>query len=80
MECLPREYLPDDYHGPCAGTIDELIRKSILHGSQSHTPQCHSAQENKMRQCLALLLLSKHDLSRCKYIALLNLAAEVDKY
>ncbi len=28
MECLPREYLPDDYHGPCAGTMDELLRKS----------------------------------------------------
>ena len=29
MECLPREYLPDDYDGPCAGTMDELARKSF---------------------------------------------------
>ncbi len=37
MECLPREYLPDDYHGPCAGTMDELIRKSLLHGARSQS-------------------------------------------
>ena len=24
MRMLPREYLPDDYNGPCAGTKAEL--------------------------------------------------------
>ena len=24
MECLPEEYLPDDYDGPNAGSIDEI--------------------------------------------------------
>lgn len=27
MECLPVEYLPDDYKGPNAGTIKELVEK-----------------------------------------------------
>lgn len=27
MECLPVEYLPDDYKGPNAGTIKELVGK-----------------------------------------------------
>ena len=25
QEMLPREYLPDDYEGPCAGTLQELL-------------------------------------------------------
>lgn len=31
MECLPVEYLPDDYTGPNVGTIKELIGKVHLY-------------------------------------------------
>ncbi len=29
MECLPREYLPDDYTGPCAGTVNDIAGKGL---------------------------------------------------
>ncbi len=27
MECLPAEYLPDDYEGPNAGSVKDIVGK-----------------------------------------------------
>lgn len=29
MECLPRDYLPDDYDGPSQGKLDDIIGMCI---------------------------------------------------
>jgi len=35
MECLPEEYLPDDYKGPNAGTIDQITDRMLAEMQQA---------------------------------------------
>ncbi|CAH1781701.1 unnamed protein product [Owenia fusiformis] len=35
MRCLPREYLPDDYNGPCAGNLADIASKKIQEKKQN---------------------------------------------
>ena len=36
MECLPDEYLPDDYEGPRVGSMQECVEQHVQRMTQPH--------------------------------------------